>query len=120
MSTHALANMWRSSVPGTPEDYLKREHVERFIRRGILDGSWPVGSKIPGKPALRERFAVSGGTVEAAFRRLRAEGMIEARGTAGHFVVAVPNSEEGQPVRSVEERLADIERRLAELERRSP
>lgn len=96
---------------------LKRERIERAIRERILDGTYPVGKAIPGKPALVREFEVAGGTVESAIRRLKAEGILEAR-EMKTWVIAAPASVDGPSPRTVNDRLADVERRLDALEQR--
>jgi DNA-binding FadR family transcriptional regulator len=58
------------------------------LRDQILDGSLPVGAKLPSQHELAARHHVARATVQSALRTLRNDGLITARKGAGHFVVA--------------------------------
>ena len=45
-----------------------------LIRQKILDGSWPSGAKIPTRCELAELVGTSASTIQAAMRKLVAEG----------------------------------------------
>lgn len=56
------------------------------IRQRILDGRLPPGTRMPATRALACDLAVSRNTVVAAFQRLIAEGLLEAREPIGTYV----------------------------------
>jgi GntR family transcriptional regulator/MocR family aminotransferase len=60
------------------------------IRTLILNGRLKAGMAVPPSRSLAEKMAVSRNTVCIAYERLVAEGYLEARGTAGIFVTAIP------------------------------
>ena len=60
------------------------------IRRRIISGELPAGSRLPTRDALAELFATSPSTVQAAVRGLVAEGSVVTRKRAGAFVAAEP------------------------------
>lgn len=62
------------------------EHLYRCIRRDILSGSLPAGSRLPSKRALAEHLRVSVITVEGAYRQLEAEGYLYTLPRRGFFV----------------------------------
>lgn len=62
------------------------EYLYRCIRRDILSGSLPAGSRLPSKRALAEHLRVSVITVEGAYRQLEAEGYLYTLPRRGFFV----------------------------------
>lgn len=56
------------------------------IRESILQGSYPVGSKLPPEVKLCEMLSVSRSTVREAMRSLQAEGYVELISGKGAFV----------------------------------
>lgn len=64
------------------------EQLYTDIKRDILDGKLPDGSKLPSKRAQAERLGVSVITVENAYSQLLAEGYIAARERSGYYVCA--------------------------------
>lgn len=63
------------------------DQIESRLRALIDDGRMPSGSRLPSIRALASQLGVSPNTVIAAYDRLVAQALIEARGTAG-FVVS--------------------------------
>lgn len=59
------------------------QQVVAVLRAEILDGVYPVGSKLPSEDVLTQRFAVSRHTVREALRQLRADGLVASRQGAG-------------------------------------
>ncbi len=57
------------------------------LRREIIDGSWPTGSRMPSKRQMAEEEGVSVVTVEHAYALLSDEGYLEPRERSGHYVV---------------------------------
>ncbi|WP_243842938.1 PLP-dependent aminotransferase family protein [Mumia sp. ZJ430] len=60
------------------------------IREAILDGSLPIGARLPASRTLGQDLGVSRGVVTEAYRRLADEGHVEGRGRAGTVVVSSP------------------------------
>ncbi len=60
--------------------------IYKRLRDGILDGTYPVGGKLPSEPSLCRLFGVSRPVIREALARLRAEGMVVSRQGAGTFV----------------------------------
>lgn len=56
------------------------------LRRNILDGTWPVNSRIPKEAELMEIFGVGKSTVREAVRSLATIGMLEPIKGVGTFV----------------------------------
>ena len=62
--------------------------VTRALVSGIADGTWPVGSNLPGETELAQNFQVSRGTVRVALDKLQGLGLISRRKRAGTKVEA--------------------------------
>ena len=60
--------------------------VENRIRRAILSGNLPTGSRLPSSRVLAQDLGVSRQTVEAAFDQLEAQGFVVRRRGSGTFV----------------------------------
>lgn len=59
------------------------QQVVAVLRAEILDGTYPVGSKLPTEDVLTQRFGVSRHTVREALRQLRTDGLVASRQGAG-------------------------------------
>ena len=57
--------------------------VTKALIAGISNGTWPVGSNLPGETELAEAFQVSRGTVRVALDKLQGLGLISRRKRAG-------------------------------------
>ncbi|WP_054680000.1 FadR/GntR family transcriptional regulator [Microbacterium sp. No. 7] len=57
-----------------------------YLRRKIVSGEWPVGSKIPTEPELMEMLGVGRTTVREAVRSLATLGLLEPAVSRGTFV----------------------------------
>jgi GntR family transcriptional regulator len=64
--------------------------VRSELRRAIIEGEFPPGSKLPNEDALCQRFAVSRITLREAVRGLIEEGYVVRRQGAGTFVTVGP------------------------------
>ncbi|MFC9595386.1 GntR family transcriptional regulator [Streptomyces sp. NPDC056944] len=64
---------------------LKFRALMAELRRGILDGTWPPGSKLPTERALATETGLSVTTVRRAYEDLVALGLVERRQGAGTF-----------------------------------
>lgn len=62
------------------------------IRGQILNGTWPVGSRIPPENALSEALGVSRASVREAVRSLVHAGLLEPRQGDGTFVISDDDS----------------------------
>jgi DNA-binding GntR family transcriptional regulator len=72
----------------------KHVKVRDTIRRRISDGTYPVGSAIPGVGALAEEFAVARQTVLHALQPLQYEGILDPRPGVGTIVLRKPDEPE--------------------------
>ncbi|PAL22385.1 FadR/GntR family transcriptional regulator [Sphingopyxis sp. GW247-27LB] len=64
------------------------EDIADALRRLILDGTYPPGTRLPGERELSERFEVSRVTIREAEIALQATGWIHIRTGAGAYVQA--------------------------------
>ncbi|AOP45815.1 GntR family transcriptional regulator [Streptomyces lydicus] len=62
------------------------------IRAQIVNGTWPVGSRIPPESALSESLGVSRASVREAVRSLVHSGLLEPRQGDGTFVISDDDS----------------------------
>jgi len=68
----------------------KYRDIADDLRRRIAAGEYPVGSRLPGIPALQEQYDAALGTVRAAEDILRDEGLLRTAQGEGSFVLALP------------------------------
>lgn len=78
--------MARSRVRPLLADVVRNE-----LRRAIVAGEFPFGSKMPNEDLLAERFGVSRVTVREAVRGLIEDGYVVRRQGAGTFVTRRPH-----------------------------
>ncbi|WP_129663713.1 GntR family transcriptional regulator [Phytoactinopolyspora endophytica] len=64
------------------------KRVYEALRQGIVDGRYPVGTKLPSEAELSKTFSVSAITVKRAFELLRVDGLIVRRPRLGTFVTS--------------------------------
>lgn len=69
---------------------LKFRKLTADLRRGIHDGTWPPGSKLPTERALSTETGLSVTTVRRAYEDLVAQGLVERRQGAGTFALGLP------------------------------
>ncbi|WP_254705683.1 GntR family transcriptional regulator [Streptomyces vilmorinianum] len=81
--------MAQSEVPASGRE-LKFRTLMAELRRGILDGTWPPGSKLPTERALATETGLSVTTVRRAYEDLVALGLVERRQGAGTFAAHRP------------------------------
>ena len=67
----------------TDKRYLK---VYEQVREDIINGRYPVGSKLPSKRVMAESMGMSVITIEHAYELLSEEGYIVPRQKSGYFV----------------------------------
>ena len=63
-----------------------QQQLYRQVRRQILDGALPPGTRLPASRALARRAGVARATVVAAYAQLEAEGYLVSRVGAGAYV----------------------------------
>lgn len=73
------------SVPGSGEDTLARSVAARLIR-GILEGRYPPGSRMPNEREISKSFGVNRNVVREALRSLEAMGLVRIRRGSGTYV----------------------------------
>lgn len=92
------------------------QRVVTGLKSRILDGSLPLGARLPSESDLIEQFAVSRTVVREAVTRLRAEGLVETFQGRGSFVLAVPPPStfrvEASAIRSHHDVLAMVDFRM--------
>ena len=64
------------------------DQVGRWLRRQIIDGQWPVNSRIPTEQELTRHLGVGPGHVRAAVQALTHVGMLETARSCGTWVRA--------------------------------
>jgi GntR family transcriptional regulator len=83
------------------------------LRAAIVDGTYPIGSRLPSVRALAEEYGVAGATASKAMDVLKAEGVAIGRTGIGTVVRAVPDEAGGE---SLQEQVDDLRRRVEALE----
>lgn len=81
------------------------DRVEATIRARVDDGTYRAGARLPGRRALASEHGTAEATVTAALHRLRAQGVLQVRPSAGWYVLA-----ERPVIRSTRSRLSRAER----------
>jgi DNA-binding GntR family transcriptional regulator len=66
--------------------------IARELKRGIAEGRWPVGARLPTEIELCEQFGISRFTARAAVRVLATAGLITRRQRVGTIVIATPDA----------------------------
>jgi DNA-binding FadR family transcriptional regulator len=64
------------------------EQAAQRLRALIADGTWPVGTRLPGETTLARELGVGRSTVREALRALAGAGLVRPRQGAGVFVTA--------------------------------
>ncbi|MBA3684116.1 MAG: GntR family transcriptional regulator [Planctomycetes bacterium] len=70
----------------------QQDRIIASVRKGILDGSWAPGTRLPTRLEMQVRFSAASVTVQRALDRLIADGFVVSRGRLGTFVVEHPPS----------------------------
>ncbi|MET4696883.1 FCD domain-containing protein [Endozoicomonas lisbonensis] len=73
---------------GTLEPKRLYQKIGRDIRQQIIDGDFPVGSRLPAERDIAEKMAVSRTIVREALIMLELEGLIEVRKGSGIHVIS--------------------------------
>lgn len=63
--------------------------LENELRRRILGGTYPAGSRLPSRRTLQNELATHSRALQTAFDQLIEQGFIEPRGSQGSFVARV-------------------------------
>ncbi|MEU6879542.1 substrate-binding domain-containing protein [Streptomyces sp. NPDC046712] len=84
--------MARNEIPASGRE-LKFRALMAELRRGILDGTWPPGSKLPTERALATETGLSVTTVRRAYEDLVDLGLVERRQGAGTFAAQRPDGD---------------------------
>lgn len=66
-----------------------QHQLYRVIRHRVINGRFASGLKLPASRVMATELGVSRNTITLALEQLKAEGYIEARQGAGHFVTSV-------------------------------
>src|ERR1035438_2524423 len=94
----------------TPAKYRQ---IADDLRARIESGEYPVGTQLPTKPEMQERYEAAVGTVDKALRVLHGLGIAETRQGVGTFVLRQLAEDSGQ--RDLDALGAEV----AELQRRA-
>ncbi|MET7890420.1 FadR/GntR family transcriptional regulator [Streptomyces mirabilis] len=74
--------------PGSVRPSPLVEQAAERLRARIADGSWAVGTKLPGETTLAAELGVGRSTVREALRSLAGAGLVRPRQGSGVFVIA--------------------------------
>lgn len=77
--------------PVTPP--TRSEEVVETLRARLADGTWPVGTRLPGEHALSDELGVGRNTIREALRSLVNAGLLRARRGDGTYVIATDELE---------------------------
>lgn len=67
------------------------EQIYKYIRKEIINGSIPCGTKLPSGRGMAAHLSVSRNTIDMAYGQLVSEGYIEAVPQKGYYVCALDN-----------------------------
>jgi len=76
------------------EETYRYQQLEQWLLQGIIDGRWKLGDRLPSIREICTQQGLSKATVQHALQRLEAQGLLEVRPKAGHFVTLVPKTTE--------------------------
>lgn len=74
------------------DNAYRYQQLEQWLLQGIIDGRWKLGDRLPSIRELCAQQDLSKATVQHALQRLEAQGLVEVRPKAGHFITLVPNA----------------------------
>lgn len=74
-------------LEGSSPVYLQ---IMASIRRAVLQGEYPPGSRIPAVRELAAQARVNPNTMQRALMMLEQEGLLQSSGTTGRFVTSDP------------------------------
>ena len=81
------ARWWTYIVPSPTSTSTRVSSVHALLRRDILSGKFPPGSRLAAA-ALQERYGASSGLLREVLPRLVAEGLAIARPQRGYWVIS--------------------------------
>jgi|ERR1035438_1382076 DNA-binding GntR family transcriptional regulator len=94
----------------TPAKYRQ---IADDLRARIESGEYPVGTQLPTKPEMQERYEAAVGTVDKALRVLHGLGIAETRQGVGTFVLRQLAEDSGQrDLDSLSEQVAALAQRV--------
>lgn len=73
---------------------LKYQRVLNMLTKGISDGVWDIGDKLPTESELTHVLSFSYGTVQKAYRILEESGLVLRHRGSGSYVINVPHEME--------------------------
>jgi len=76
------------------DETYRYQQLEQWLQQGIIDGRWKLGDRLPSIREICTQQGLSKATVQHALQRLEAQGLVEVRPKAGHFVTLVPAATE--------------------------
>ena len=86
------------------------EQIQSELRRLMLTGALPPGSRLPSVRELAGQLAINPNTIQRAYRELEADGYILSVAGKGSFVAQVDQSAEQQKKQAVGAFLAAAQR----------
>ena len=69
----------------------RQNAINMRLRRDILDGILPPGSRLPTKIELQKQYRTTSATVQAALHKMKADGFTRSQGKGGTFVADYPS-----------------------------
>ena len=86
------------------------EQIQSELRRLMLTGALPPGSRLPSVRELAGQLAINPNTIQRAYRELESDGYILSVAGKGSFVAQVDKLAEQQKKQAVEAFQADAQR----------
>ena len=83
--------------------------IKDSLRRLILTGTLPAGSKLPSVRSLASSLAINPNTIQRAYRELEAEGFIFSIAGKGSFAADMKQLQTPEQAAAVERLLADVQ-----------
>lgn len=84
-----MSSSWTAQTPTravTDREVTLVDRLTATLTERIANGTWSVGSRLPGERELASDFETSRVTIRQALRSLEAQGLLEVHGRAGVFV----------------------------------
>ncbi|RKW70050.1 FCD domain-containing protein [Galactobacter caseinivorans] len=98
----------------SPGKLTRGQSIVQLLRQRLQDGTWPVGTRLPGEHELAAELGVGRNTLREALRSLVSAGFLKARRGDGTYVIATDDLEVALSRRvTPEERLHALEVRTA-------
>ena len=83
--------------------------IKDSLRRLILTGTLPAGSKLPSVRSLASSLAINPNTIQRAYRELEAEGFIFSIAGKGSFAADMKQLQTPEQAAAAERLLADVQ-----------